>query len=122
MKNAIQDGCVMTVAAPTGGITSGSGVLFGNLFGIAATAAAEGEPLEVVTTGVFRLAKASAAVLTMGSRVAWNAAAKAVNVPASGRGAHRCCAGGRRQWCNERRRALGRCGDGGGVMLTFAQP
>ncbi len=85
MKNAIQDGRVVTVAAPTGGIASGGGVLVGNLFGVAAFAAAEGEPLEVVTIGVFRLPKASAAVLTVGSRVAWDVTSKVINVPASGR-------------------------------------
>jgi len=85
MKNAIQDGRVVTVPAPAGGAASGGGVLVGNLFGVAAYAAAEGEPLELVTTGVFRLPKAGPAVLTPGVRVAWDAAAKLINVPASGR-------------------------------------
>ena len=35
MKNFIQRGDVITVTAPTGGVTSGQGVLVGNLFGIA---------------------------------------------------------------------------------------
>lgn len=85
MKNAIQDGRAITVQAPAGGAVSGSAVLVGNLFGVAACAAAEGEPLEIVTQGVFRLPKAGPAVLTLGVRVSWDAVAKLINVPASGR-------------------------------------
>lgn len=33
MKNFIQRGDVITVTAPTGGVSSGQGVLVGNLFG-----------------------------------------------------------------------------------------
>jgi predicted RecA/RadA family phage recombinase len=39
----------------------------------------------LATTGVFRLPKASAAVLTVGARVAWDNTAKQVNTPAAGR-------------------------------------
>jgi predicted RecA/RadA family phage recombinase len=85
MKNAVQDGRVITVPAPAGGIASGSALLVGSLFGVAAYTAAEGEPLELVTIGVFRLPKAGPAVFTPGARVAWDAAAKLINVPASGR-------------------------------------
>lgn len=41
MKNFIQRGDMITVTAPTGGVTSGQGVLVGNLFGVAATTVAE---------------------------------------------------------------------------------
>jgi len=51
MKNFIQRGDVITVTAPTGGVTSGQGVLVGNLFGIAATTVAEGENVEIATAG-----------------------------------------------------------------------
>ena len=51
-------------------------MLVGSLFGVAAYTAAEGEPLELVTIGVFRLPKAGPAVFTPGARVAWDAAAK----------------------------------------------
>ena len=34
MKNYIQPGNIITVTAPTGGVTSGTGLLVGNLFGI----------------------------------------------------------------------------------------
>lgn len=39
MKNFIQRGDMITVTAPTGGVTSGQGVLVGNLFGVAAKTA-----------------------------------------------------------------------------------
>lgn len=43
MKTFIQNGDVITVTAPTGGVASGDGVIVGSLFGIAAFTAAEGE-------------------------------------------------------------------------------
>ena len=64
MKNHIQKGDVITVPAPAGGITSGEGTIIGNIFGIAAYAAAAGDPLELATSGVYHLPKATAAVLT----------------------------------------------------------
>jgi predicted RecA/RadA family phage recombinase len=85
MKNFIQNGHVITVPAPTGGIVSGEGLIVGNIFGIAAYSAAEGDPLELATTGVYKLPKASAAVLAMGARVAWDNTAKQVNTPGAGR-------------------------------------
>lgn len=47
--------------------------------------AAKGDPVELSTTGVFQLPKASAAVLTVGTRVAWDNTAKEVTTPAAGR-------------------------------------
>lgn len=85
MKNWVQNGNVITVPAPSGGATSGGGVLVGSLFGIAAFSAAEGEPVEIGTTGVVRLPKLASAVLTVGARVSWDVAAKLVNAPGSGR-------------------------------------
>jgi predicted RecA/RadA family phage recombinase len=85
MKNYLQNGHVIRVTTPAGGITSGEGLIVGSIFGIAAYSAAEGDPLELATTGVFQLPKASAAVLTLGARVAWDNTAKQVNTPAAGR-------------------------------------
>jgi predicted RecA/RadA family phage recombinase len=85
MKTFIQNGDVITVPAPTGGITSGDGMLVGNLFGVAATTAVEGEPAEVATTGVYSLPKAASAVLTLGARVSWDNTAKVVTTPGTGR-------------------------------------
>lgn len=85
MQNYIQKGDVITVAAPAGGIASGEGLIISNIFGVAANSAAEGDPVELATTGVFKLPKATAAVLTVGARVAWDNTAKNINVPGAGR-------------------------------------
>ncbi|PKP85604.1 MAG: hypothetical protein CVT70_18065 [Alphaproteobacteria bacterium HGW-Alphaproteobacteria-1] len=85
MKNYLQNGHVITVATPAGGIASGDGLIVGNIFGVAAYSAAEGDPLELATTGVYKLPKASAAALTLGARVAWDNTAKQVNTPGAGR-------------------------------------
>ena len=85
MQNYIQNGDVITVPAPAGGIASGEGMIVGNIFGVTAYAAAEGEPVELATTGVYQLPKATAAVLTVGARVAWDNTAKNINVPGAGR-------------------------------------
>ena len=85
MNTYIQTGHVITVTTPAGGIASGDGLIVGNIFGIAAYSAAEGDPLELATTGVYKLPKASAAVLTVGARVAWDNTAKQVNMPGAGR-------------------------------------
>lgn len=85
MKTYIQNGHVITVTTPAGGIASDDGLIVGNIFGIAAYSAAEGDPLELATTGVYKLPKATAAVLTVGARVAWDNTAKQVNTPGAGR-------------------------------------
>ena len=54
MKNWRQNGEVLTLpAAPAGGVKSGDGVRVNNLFGIAATDAAEGAPVELTVEGCF---------------------------------------------------------------------
>ena len=85
MQNYIQNGHVITVTTPAGGILSGEGLIVGNIFGVAAYSAAEGDPLELATTGVYKLPKATAAVLTVGARVAWDNTAKNINAPGAGR-------------------------------------
>ena len=85
MQNYIQNGQVITVTTPAGGATSGEGLIVGNIFGVAAYSAAEGDLLELATTGVYKLPKATAAVLTVGARVAWDNTAKNINVPGAGR-------------------------------------
>jgi len=85
MKTYIQNGQVITVTTPAGGIASGDGLIVGNIFGVAAYSAAEGDPLELATTGVYKLPKATAAVLTVGARVAWDNTAKNINVFGAGR-------------------------------------
>jgi len=85
MKNYLQNGHIVRVTTPAGGIASGDALIVGSIFGIAAYSSAEGDPVELSTTGVFQLPKASAAVLTVGARVAWDNSAKEVTTPAAGR-------------------------------------
>jgi predicted RecA/RadA family phage recombinase len=85
MKNFIQRGDMVTVTAPTGGVTSGQGVLVGNLFGVAAKTAAEGESVEIATVGVYELHKLASAVIAAGARVAWDDTAKQVVLPGAGK-------------------------------------
>ena len=78
-KNYIQPGHAITVAAPTGGVASGEGVLIGTLFGIAQYDAAEGAEVEILTEGVVDIAKTSALAIDVGDRLFWDATNKVVN-------------------------------------------
>jgi predicted RecA/RadA family phage recombinase len=84
MKTFIQNRDVIAVTAPTGGVTSGDGVVVGALFGVAAFTAAEGETVEIATRGVYVLPKEPTAVITAGAQVAWDASAKHIDLPGTG--------------------------------------
>lgn len=84
MKNYIQAGKTITATAPAGGITSGTGMLYGSLFGVAATTAAAGAEVEMDTAGVFELPKLSTAVIAAGGKVSWDAANSRCDAPGSG--------------------------------------
>ena len=71
MKNFVQPGNTITLAAPAA-VTSGSGILVGAIFGIAAHDAASGEPVETVTAGVFDLNKVGSEAWSVGDRVYWD--------------------------------------------------
>jgi predicted RecA/RadA family phage recombinase len=85
MKNHIQEGRMITVAAPAGGVNSGDGVVVGVLFGVASKTAAAGETVTIAIIGVFDLPKLASAVIAAGDPVAWDDTAKQVNVPGTGR-------------------------------------
>lgn len=109
---------MIAVTAPAGGVTSGQGVLVGNLFGVAATTAAEGESVEIATVGVYELPKLVSAVIDAGDRVAWDDTAKLVVLPGTGMvpiGVATLAAG---KWRHDRARAAGRSGDASGLNLT----
>ena len=73
MKNFVQPGNAITVAAPAI-LTSGDGVLIGSLFGVAATDAASGADVEIATTGVFDLPQeATTDTFAVGAAVEWDA-------------------------------------------------
>lgn len=75
MKNFVQAGDVLTVTAPAA-VLSGAGVLVGSLFGVACGDAASGAEVEIQTTGVFDMAKATGAAWTVGQRLYWDDSAK----------------------------------------------
>lgn len=81
-KNYIQPGDVVTVAAPAD-VTSGTGVLVGDLFGIATHDAKSGSEVEIMTSGVWEIAKTSAqAWATVGLPIYWDAGNKVVTTTA----------------------------------------
>jgi predicted RecA/RadA family phage recombinase len=83
MKNFLQPGDVITLTAPET-LTSGRGVLVGQLFGIATAAAASGVAVEVATTGVFSHAKTGTQAWVQGQKVYWDNTAKVFTSVATG--------------------------------------
>ena len=67
MRTFIQKGEAITIAAPSGGVSSGDPVLIESLFGIASTDAAEGNDIAIATVGVFTLSKVSTDAFTVGA-------------------------------------------------------
>ena len=76
MINWIQPGDTITVAAPAD-VHSSDGMMVGVLFGVALSTVASGENVEIITTGVVDLPKASGAI-TQGAKVYWDNTAKNV--------------------------------------------
>lgn len=83
-KTFLQDGDVLPLTAPTGGVSSGDGVLIANVFGVALTDAAEGASVAIRTTGVWTLPKTSGDALAEGALVSWNATTGEVTLPGPG--------------------------------------
>ena len=52
MNTFIQEGNIISVTAPVGGVSSNQELLIGSLFGIVTCDAAEGDSVEIATTGV----------------------------------------------------------------------
>jgi|DewCreStandDraft_4_1066084.scaffolds.fasta_scaffold16191_3 predicted RecA/RadA family phage recombinase len=74
MKNYVQEGKSLPVTAPAA-VASGQYVTVGSIRGVAAYDAPQGEPVEVVTEGVFTLPKATADNVAAGDLLYWDAAA-----------------------------------------------
>lgn len=72
MKNFHQKGDRIVVDAPSGGVSSGDGVLSGSVFGVAEHDAAEEAPVVLVLTGVYELPKTSAQAWTQGAPIYWD--------------------------------------------------
>lgn len=88
MKNWLQPGDTLDVAAPSGGVVSGTPYLIGALFGVASVTAAEGETFALARTGVFQnLPKATHATdqaWAVGDLLYWDDSAKKLTRTASG--------------------------------------
>lgn len=75
MKNYIQPGANLTVAAPAD-VASGAGVKVGVLFGVAQGAALSGAAVVICTEGVYELGKTSAQAWAVGDAIYWNNSTK----------------------------------------------
>lgn len=71
--NFVQDGDVLTMTAPVGGVTSGGLYAFGTLVVVALVTAVEGEPFAGKTGGVWNVP--AGAGLTAGAKVSLKAGA-----------------------------------------------
>lgn len=83
MKNYVQKGESLTIAAPYD-VLSGGGVKSGLIFGVAAETALSGAEVDVVTVGVFDLPKVSADVFAVGAAIYWNDTTKLVTSTSAG--------------------------------------
>jgi predicted RecA/RadA family phage recombinase len=80
--NFLHPGTYIDCVAPTGGVVSGNGYLFGAMFGIAMTSANAGDRFTLGVEGVWQLPKAAAQAWTIGQIVNWDNAAKNVTTGA----------------------------------------
>lgn len=69
MAQSIQEGEVIKVTAPTGGITNGTLVVQNRLVGVALNTVAAGADVSVALDGVFDLAAVATGAKTQGNRV-----------------------------------------------------
>ena len=83
MKNYVQVGNSLTIAAPYG-VLSGGGVKSGLIFGVAAEIALSGADVDVATLGVFDLPKVSADTFAVGAAIYWNDTTKLVTSTSAG--------------------------------------
>lgn len=83
MKNYVDNGETVTVAAPYA-VASGGGALLGTLFGVAQAAAANAATVVLVTRGIFDLPKAASQAWTVGAAIYWDDTNKVCTTTASG--------------------------------------
>ena len=83
MKNFVHPGVMIAFPAPGGGVLSGEGLIVGSLFGIAATDALAGAPVECLTAGVVEL-PCTGQVFAFGAKVYWSTANKNCTTTAAG--------------------------------------
>jgi predicted RecA/RadA family phage recombinase len=76
MKNYIQAGENISLAAAPYDVASGAGVLAGVLFGIAQGSALSGSPVTIARRGVFQVNKTGAQAWAVGAKIYWDDTAK----------------------------------------------
>lgn len=62
MRNYVQPGNTITAITPVGGCESGDPILLDHLFGVASTTQLAGDEVELGTTGIYELPKATGAI------------------------------------------------------------
>lgn len=72
MNNFRGSGEMVTVPAPSGGLTGGQGYLVDAMFGIVAKDTLEGDDAELKLTGCFTLPKVSAQAWGLGQPIYWD--------------------------------------------------
>lgn len=77
MKNFVQSGGVLSVAAAAAAVASGQVVVVGSLIGVAAGPAAIGQPFEANLEGVYEVPKAAGSAWEQGQTLMWDASAGA---------------------------------------------
>lgn len=84
-NNFVQPGKNIDLTAPTGGVTSGVGVLIGRLFSVALQTVAAAAAFVGTIVGVWSLAKTSAQAWSVGDPIFWdNTNKRADNTPTAG--------------------------------------
>jgi predicted RecA/RadA family phage recombinase len=84
-KNYRAPGENITMLAPSGGVKSGEGRMWGALFGVGHYDAAEGAPVEVGVVGVWILPKvATVTTFAAGAIVFWNDSTKLCDLTGAG--------------------------------------
>lgn len=83
MKNFVQRGDIVTVAAPYDRL-SGEGALVGSLFGVCVADALNGADVEIKTTGVFDITALTADTAAVGAKLYWDNTNKRLTTTAAG--------------------------------------
>ena len=83
MKNKIQNGDVLSLAAPYDR-TSGQGALIGSIFGVSVTDVLSGATGQFAVESVFEINKLSTDVVSLGSKIYWDDTNKRCTVTATG--------------------------------------
>jgi len=84
MKNFIQDGNVLTLVAPSGGVVSGQPYLVGSIVAVACVTAAETVEFEGALCGVYEFTKVTADAPAQGAKAYLIAGSTEVGVTATG--------------------------------------